>query len=216
MIKKNKKLPIAAGIAGVFIFIISILFTANYSHSFQNWYTTNEYFDWRTMAISHFGVSNLAIPFTIVVSLVCLLIIFFIIGVRREYGGKGLLKKGTSWIIAGFLALMFAFLFLLYQPNATFSIALHFFVATVYFVSIPVGMIMIGKYFIKEKKAILGYSSVVLGIVAFIFGPLICMGSSLVFGNKGVAIPEFLQIITEDLWILMMSIAMLRKGVKHD
>ena len=216
MIKRSKKLTIIAGILGVFIFIFSIFFAASYSHSFQNWYTTNDYFNWHTMAISHFGVSNLAIPFTIIVSIVSLLLIYFIIGVRKEYGNEGFFKIGTSWIIAGLIALTLAFLFLLFKPNSLASIAIHFLVATIYFVSIPVGMILIGKHFIDKKKTFLGISSLILGIAAFIFGPIICIGSSMFLNNKGVAIPEFIQIIIEDIWIFIMSIDMFRKEVTYD
>lgn len=68
------------------------------------------------------------------------------------------------------------------------------------------------QVFSKNKKKLLGYSSVLLGILACIAGPIICMGSSLFFGNKGVAIPEFIQIILEDTWIVLVSIDVLRKS----
>lgn len=207
----SNKMAASAGLAAVILFIPSIFLTASFSHSFQNWYTTNQYFDWHTMAISHFGVSNLAIPFTAIVCIVSLLAIYFVVGFKKKYGNTGLLKHGATWIISGFIALMLAFLFLLYEPNATLSIALHFLVALIYFVSIPVGIILVGVHFIKNKIVSLGAASIILGVLAFIFGPIICVGSSLLFGDKGVAVPELLQIICEDVWIVLMSIAMLKK-----
>jgi hypothetical membrane protein len=212
MVDKSNKPAALAGIAAIAIFIPSIFLTANYSHSFQNWYTTNEYFDWDTMAISHFGVSSLAIPFTAIVTLVSLLIIYFMVsGVKRSYGEDGLLKRGVSWVVTGFASLILAFVFLLYEPNSAFSIATHFLVAIVYFVSIPVGMMMIGISFIKRKRSQLGFTSLALGIFAFVFGPVICIGSSLLFGDKGVAIPELAQIVTEDIWIVIIGIDILKQ-----
>ncbi len=205
------KLSTRAGLVAVIVFIPSILLTAKFSHSFQNWYTTNEYFNWHTMAISHFGVSNLAIPFTAIVCIVSLLAIFFIIGFKKSYGNIGLLKQGSNWIISGFIALMLAFLFLLYEPNSTLSTALHFLVALIYFVNIPIGLLLMGMHFIKNKNVSLGAASVILGVLAFIFGPIICVGSSLLFGDKGVAIPELLQIMCENIWIVLMSVAVLKK-----
>lgn len=105
---------------------------------------------------------------------------------------------------------MLAFIFLLYKPNSTMSIAIHFLFAIVYFTSIPVGIVMIGIHFVKKRQAYLGYSSLILGILAFIFGPIICMGSSILFGDKGVAIPEFIQIVCEDLWITLLGIDILK------
>ena len=213
MVKINNKFSAVAGIIAVCLFIVSILLTAKYSHSFQNWYTTNEYFDWHTMAISHFGVSNLALPFTLIVCLTSLLVIYFMLGIKNRYGNKGLMKRGSSWIITGFIALMLAFISLLYEPNSTFSIAFHFLVATIYFVCIPIGMMMLGVYFIKNKLKF-GFTSLILGLIAFVFGPIICMGSSIFFGDKGVAIPEFIQIVLEGIWILLLAIDILKKDGK--
>jgi hypothetical membrane protein len=71
-------------------------------------------------------------------------------------------------------------------------------------------MVMMGVYFIRIKKGFLGYASLGLGAIAFISGPVICMGASILYGDKGVAIPEFIQILSESIWICLLSLDLLR------
>jgi hypothetical protein len=166
----NKKIPrshsIAAvsGIAAFLMFIVALILATKYAISFQRWYTTNEYFDWNTMAISNLGVSSLAIPFTIIICIISLAVIYFIVEVKRAYGNAIQLQHGAYLIIIGFVALMIAFLSLLHEPNSIATIAIHFAAAIVYFVFIPIGIMLIGLYFVRINKVQLGYASLILGI----------------------------------------------------
>lgn len=203
-------MEIYSGVAAFLIFLVAIFVTTQNATSFQNWYTTNEYFSWTTMAISHLGVSSLAVPFTIVILIVSALVIRFALAVKQAYEGHRI-SSGVSLIIYGYIALMATFISLLYNPNSTATIAVHFATAIVYFVLPPIGMMLIGMDLIAHRKVGLGNMSIFLGLLAFIFGPIICFGSSIFLGNKGVAIPELLQILCEGLWVVLMTADMLRK-----
>lgn len=206
---QNYDIGIFSGVAALAIFLVAIFVATQYATSFQNWYTTNEHFSWTTMAISNLGVSSVAFQFTLVILVVSLLIVKFSLMLKDAYGGPRI-QKGTSLIIYGYIALMATFIVLLYQPNSTPTIAAHFATAIVYFILPPIGIILIGREFLARKNAWLGYSSILLGTLAFIFGPIVCFGSSIIFGNKGVAIPELLQILSEGAWMFIFTVDMLK------
>jgi hypothetical membrane protein len=161
----------------------------------------SSWFRWDTNALSELGVGEVSLIFNSAVIIGGVLNFIFALGVRKYLSGRRAVGIGAALIMLSSVCLAFV---------GIFTIAYHFAYAIVslgYFVSAPIGFIMIG---LGTERDTIRTLSVVTGIAALLAILILPMIFLVMPFKVGFAVPEIIEALILAAWIVFMAVKLLR------
>jgi hypothetical membrane protein len=148
------------------------------------------------------GISEVALIFNSTLILFGMLDFIFYVGFLKAY------SKSVSFYRGGILLLLGSVSASLCGVFTEAYALLHIIFALAYFVLVPIGLILIGFAFVRMKMKKQGCLSVSVGVVA-----LLVMFIQMTLGSGGIAISEIMAIAVKSVWVVWMSLGLIR--LKH-
>lgn len=169
---------------------------------FNEWASDGS-FSWKSNALSDMGISKIANIYNSSISILGILTLIFYIGFVKAYaksklfylGGVLLISASVSVFLLGFLTEAFA------TP--------HLILGIIYFAVGPIGVLLVGLAFIRMDMKTKGYLSILIGIIGLLI-TLVPWNFWLSVG-LGFAVPEFITSIVTSIWIVWMSLGLIRR-----
>ncbi len=187
--KKNLKLLQLSGLSGILGSVLPLIMVVAATF-------LSSWFRWDTNALSELGVGEEALIFNTAVLLGGVLNFLFALGLRQHLDRNTLIKTGIALIMVSAVCLALSGIFTVDNH------LMHGIFALGYFVSAPVGFLMIGfgsKESTIQKFSITGGITALLAILVL---PIII----LVFPFKvGFAVPELIEALIMSAWTIFMS-----------
>ena len=155
------------------------------------------WFNWTENALSDLGVSGLAsIVFNSSLIIAGILAVVFAFGLVKILPNRVPVKVGIGVLVLSATSLCCIGFF----PETTRII--HYFFSLAFFILLGLSMLIIGlTTIVYSPRKPLGWFALLIGIWAF---------APWIFEWNGVAIPEFISALAGSTWAIVMSIRMLR------
>lgn len=182
-----------AGLCGIIgpIIGLSLILTAI---SFSPW------FDWNLNNLSDLGVGEGYLFFNPGVIISGLLVLVFVLGLERALKATTLSGLGIALLIFGNVSLILVGLF-------TTEFPLHSMASILYFILIPLGLLILGSNFIRQNSVRTGWFTIILGIFS-----LTVIVSGILFKflpGSGMAMSEMIEAYAISLWTMFMGLKLL-------
>jgi len=159
------------------------------------------WFRWNTNALSELGVGEVSLIFNSAVIIGGVLNFIFALGVRKYLSERRVVRIGAALIMLSSVCLAFV---------GVFTIAYHFAHAIVslgYFVSAPIGFILIG---LGTERGTIRTPSIVTGIAALLAILILPMIFLVMPFKVGFAVPEMIEALILAAWMVFMGVKLLR------
>jgi hypothetical membrane protein len=159
------------------------------------------WFRWDTNALSELGVGEVSLVFNSAVVVGGVLNFIFALGVRKYLSGRRVVRIGVALIMLSSVCLALV---------GIFTIAYHFAHAIVslgYFVSAPIGFILIG---LGTERDTIRTLSIVTGIAALLAILILPMIFLIMPFKVGFAVPEMVEVLIIAAWMVFMGVRLLR------
>ncbi len=159
------------------------------------------WFRWDTNALSELGVGEVSLIFNSAVVVGGVLNFIFALGVRKYLSGRRVVRIGVALIMLSSVCLALV---------GIFTIAYHFAHAIVslgYFVSAPIGFILIG---LGTERDTIRTLSIVTGIAALLAILILPMIFLIMPFKVGFAVPEMVEVLIIAAWMVFMGVRLLR------
>ncbi len=159
------------------------------------------WFRWDTHALSELGVGEVALIFNSAVIIGGVLNFIFALGVRKYLSRRRVVRIGAALVMLSSVFLAFV---------GIFTLEYHFAHATVslgYFVSAPIGFILIG---LGTEKDTIRTSSIIAGIAALLAILILPIIFLVVPFKVGFAVPEMVEALILAAWMVFMGVRLLR------
>lgn len=159
------------------------------------------WFRWDTHALSELGVGEVSFIFNSAVIIGGVLNFIFALGVRKYLSGRRVVRIGAALVMLSSVCLAFV---------GIFTIAYHFAHAIVslgYFVSAPVGFILIGLGTERDTIRILSIITGIAALLAILIMPIMFL---VVPFKVGFAVPEMVEALILAVWMVFMGVRLLR------
>ena len=150
-------------------------------------------FSWKSNALSDLGVSTVAAIFNYPLIIGGLLNIVFYLGFISTYKGNKIILLGSLIAVLGTISLALVGIFT--EAYGT----LHLYVSMGFFIFFPIGLIIIGTGFYKDKLKKLGQISIISGIASLIVISGFINEWHLMF-DLGFAVPEYIEALILSMW----------------
>jgi len=162
------------------------------------------WFRWDTNALSELGVGEVSLIFNSAVVIGGVLNFIFALGTRKYLPRRRVVRIGAALIMLSSVCLVLV---------GIFTIEYHFAHAVVslgYFVSAPIGFILIG---LETERGTIETLSIIAGIAALLTIFMLPMMFLLTPFKVGFAVPEIIEALILAAWIVFMGVKLLR--VQH-
>ena len=159
------------------------------------------WFRWDTNALSELGVGEVSLLFNCGVVIGGALNFIFALGVREHLLEGRLVSIGAALILVGSVSMLLVGIF-----TAAYPIA-HAIVALGYFVSVPVGFILIGLGTRMPKIRMPSLATGMAALMVILVLPIIFLVAHF---NVGFAVPEMMEALIIAAWIVFMGVKLLR------
>jgi hypothetical membrane protein len=159
------------------------------------------WFRWDTNALSELGVGEASLVFNSAVVIGGVLNFIFALGAKRYLNGRLIVRTGCSLIMLSSVCLAFVGIFTIAYHLA------HAIVSLGYFVSAPIGFILVGLGTEREEMRTL---SIIIGIVALLSILMLPIIFLVIPIKVGFAIPEIIEALILATWIAFMGIKLSR------
>ena len=159
------------------------------------------WFRWDTNTLSELGVGEVSLVFNSAVVIGGVLNFIFALGVRKYLSERRVVRIGAVLIMLSSVCLAFV---------GVFTIEYHFAHAIVslgYFVSAPIGFIMIGW---GTERETIRTPSIVTGIAALLAILILPMIFLVMPFKVGFAVPEMIEALILAAWMVFMGVKLLR------
>lgn len=178
-----------SGIAAVVLGFSAILFPI----------ANSPWFSWTENALSDLGMGSSGFIFNGGLIASGLLMVPFFLGLLEFSGGCWAWKIGSYMFLADAISLIGVGIF-----HEGFG-RIHFYFSLVFFILIPLSLTSMGLSMWRRGIRGLGVYTLSTGLVT----PIVW-----VMPWRGAAIPEFLSILAAAIWVTVLSLRMLRFGIK--
>ena len=161
-------------------------------------------FSWKSNALSDLGISEVANIYNSSLIILGILCLIFTIGFVKAYAKSRLFYLGGILLTLASVSLFLVAIF-----TEAYAIP-HIILAYLYFLLIPIGMMIVGLAFRRMKMKIKGHLSILVGIINL----LVTLLSSLIpwhtWLDLGVAVPEIVALSVPSIWMVWMGINLVR------
>ena len=159
------------------------------------------WFRWDTNALSELGVGEVSLIFNSAVIIGGALNFIFALGARKYLSERRVVRIGAALIMLSSVCLAFV---------GIFTIAYHFAHAIVslgYFISAPIGFILIGLGTERDTIRTLSIVTGIASLLAILILPMIFLVMPF---KVGFAVPEIIEALILAAWIVFMGVRLLR------
>jgi len=154
------------------------------------------WFSWHDNALSDMGVSATPNPFNAALLIGgALQLAFVIFGLRSSIGAGWLARLGFLAVLIGAIALP-----VIGVVTEDYG-RVHYYVAATYFLTTPLGYILLGSATIRRGQTVEGVLSIAAGVAAILAITLV--------PHKRIAVPEILAAMIMGAWTFSMSVKLL-------
>jgi hypothetical membrane protein len=165
------------------------------------------WFRWDTNALSELGVGEVSLIFNSAVVIGGVLNFIFALGARKYLSGRRVVRIGVALIMLSSVCLALV---------GIFTVAYHFAHAIVslgYFVSAPIGFILIG---LGTEIDTIRTASIITGIAALLAILTLPMIFPVMPFKVGFAVPEMIEALILAAWMVFMGVKLLRadRGIR--
>ncbi len=161
----------------------------------------SQWFRWDTHALSELGVGEVALIFNSAVIIGGVLNFIFALGVRKYLSRRRVVRIGAALVMLSSVFLAFFGIFTIEYNFAHATVSLG------YFVSAPIGFILIG---LGTEKDTIRTSSIIAGIAALLAILILPIIFLVVPFKVGFAVPEMVEALILAAWIVFMGVRLLR------
>lgn len=159
------------------------------------------WFRWDTNALSELGVGEVSLIFNSAVVIGGALNFIFALGVRKYLSGTRVVRIGTALIMLSSVSLALVGIFTIEYHLA------HAVVSLVYFVSAPIGFILMG---LGRERGTIETLSIITGIAALLAILVLPMIFLVAPFKLGFAVPEIIEALILAGWIVFTGVKLLR------
>ncbi len=159
------------------------------------------WFSWRVNALSDLGESDVALIFNSAVIIAGVLTVPFTLALRQYLVRTALTNAGTIILMVGGISVALVGVFTEDFP------VLHALFALGYFILVPAGFLMIGTGVEGQAFKNFTYVAGISALVAILVLPIALSGLEV-----GFAVPEMIEALIIDAWVVVMGLRLLREG----
>jgi hypothetical membrane protein len=166
---------------------------------------TNEWasdgsFSWKSNALSDIGISKIANIFNSSIIILGILTLIFYIGFIQTYA------KSKLFYLGGILLILSGISFSLGGVFTEAYATLHTILVIINIGSGPIGLVLVGLAFILMNIRNKGFVSILVGIANL----LVILIPWYNWLDLGVAVPEIVMVTIASIWIVWMSVGLIR------
>jgi len=188
-------------IGGVFGILASIIAWVTVALSIA----ANSSFRWTTNALSDLGYDGVSSELIFNIGLITAGIFLFIFSIGLLPSLKKLVGK------FGCIVISIASIGLIGLAAFNLPHLLHKPFAAIFFIAVPVSLLLIGVGFLRNNQKRIGWATIVSGIITSIFSIITIVFS--LMNIPGLAIPESLTVASATVWVFAISILLIRKKI---